>query len=75
MQPLIISKVNTGLQLLLAGACVTHHALDGWPPVVLVDLLSGATAVTTSASLAAYALQAHRRLALEDATRSQRNDT
>lgn len=53
MQPLMISKVNTVLQLALVSACMTHHwfTLPAADAVAAVEYL---TAATTLASFAAY---------------------
>lgn len=53
VQPLLVSKVNTGLQLLLLGAAMLG-AWQGWPPASVVDALAAATAVTTVWSAVAY---------------------
>lgn len=53
IKPLMISKVNTGLQIALVGACMTE-AWVGWPGVGAVWGLAWATGGTTVASLAAY---------------------
>ena len=53
VKPLLISKVNTGFQLGLVGACITHSWL-GWPSDALVWWGSVTTAGTTLASCVAY---------------------
>lgn len=53
MKPLMISKVNTVLQLSLVGGCMTQ-AFYGWPGVVVMQPLEIATAATTVLSSAAY---------------------
>ena len=58
MQPLLISKVNTAMQLLLVSGCLLH-AWQGWPSTDLLSSLEYATASTTLASLAAYAHRYH----------------
>lgn len=56
MRPLLVSKVNTVLQLLLVGGCVSR-AWVGWPEPQLLSALEASTAATTAASFAAYAWQ------------------
>lgn len=53
VKPLLISKVNTGLQLALVGACMTDAWL-GWPGTGAVWGLGWATAGTTLGSCFAY---------------------
>jgi cardiolipin synthase (CMP-forming) len=53
MKPLMVSKVNTGLQLVLVGACMTD-AWVNWPGSEAVWGLGAATAVTTVWSCGAY---------------------
>jgi cardiolipin synthase len=54
MRPLLISKANTVLQLLLVGGYISHAAF-AIPEQGVVWGLEVATAGTTAASLAAYA--------------------
>jgi cardiolipin synthase (CMP-forming) len=56
VEPLMVSKVNTVLQLLLVAACLSRPLL-GWPEAGVVDALTAATAVTTVASCGAYAVK------------------
>ncbi|PNH04862.1 putative cardiolipin synthase 1 [Tetrabaena socialis] len=53
MKPLLISKANTVLQLVLLGGYLTR-GMYGWPEGAPVAALELATAATTVASLAAY---------------------
>ncbi|GLC43188.1 hypothetical protein PLESTB_000852700 [Pleodorina starrii] len=53
MRPLLVSKANTVLQLLLLGGYLTR-GMYGWPHGDVVTALELATAATTTASLAAY---------------------
>ena len=53
MQPLLVSKANTVLQILLIGCCLSAPAL-GWPSQDGIMLLGSLTAVTTVASGLAY---------------------
>ncbi|KXZ43223.1 hypothetical protein GPECTOR_97g761 [Gonium pectorale] len=57
MRPLLISKANTVLQLVLLGGYLTR-GMYGWPDGEPVAALEMATAATTVASLAAYASMA-----------------
>jgi cardiolipin synthase len=54
MRPLLISKANTVLQLLLVGGYISHAAF-GTPEQGVLWGLEVMTAGTTAASLAAYA--------------------
>jgi len=55
MQPSMVSKLNTVLQLgLIAGSL--SHAAWGWADVVHIEWLARATIVTTSASTMGYAM-------------------
>jgi cardiolipin synthase (CMP-forming) len=54
MRPLMISKVNTVLQLALVSCCMTH-AWQGIPGEDTLQYLELLTAGTTAASLAGYA--------------------
>lgn len=59
MRPLLISKANTVLQLLLVGGYLLQQLhlpppLAGWPPAELLRGLELATAATTVTSLAMY---------------------
>lgn len=54
MRPLMISKVNTVVQLALVASCLTHHWM-AWPTVGALGALEYAAAGTTLASFAAYA--------------------
>jgi len=51
--PLLISKVNTFAQILLAAVVLGHHGL-GWFPLALVAPLSSVVALTTVMSAFAY---------------------
>jgi cardiolipin synthase len=51
--PLLISKVNTVVQILLAAVVLGHQGL-GWFPLALVAPLSGIVALTTVMSAFAY---------------------
>ena len=53
VKPLLISKINTGLQLALVGACMTDAWL-GWPGQDAVWGLGWTTAGTTVISCIAY---------------------
>ena len=53
VKPLFISKINTGLQFALVGACMTDAWL-GWPGNEIVWTLGYATVGTTVASTVAY---------------------
>ena len=53
MRPLLVSKANTVLQILLIGGCLSAPAL-GWPSQEGVLLLGSLTAVTTVVSGLAY---------------------
>jgi cardiolipin synthase len=54
MRPLLISKLNTSLQILLAGLVMARLGL-GWPDIGIgLDVLVYAVAVTTFASGSAY---------------------
>ena len=53
MQPLLISKVNTCLQLALVGGSLTHAWLD-WPGEGILKSIELITAGTTIATMAAY---------------------
>jgi hypothetical protein len=53
VKPLLISKLNTGLQLALVGACMTDAWL-GWPGQEVVWGLGWTTAGTTVMSCIAY---------------------
>ena len=59
VQPLLISKLNTVLQLGLIAGCISHSWYD-WPTESALWGLSGATAGATLASFAAY-VQVYRR--------------
>ena len=53
VQPLFISKVNTVVQLVLVGTCISDAWL-GWPGQAGVWAAAGAASVTTLWSCAAY---------------------
>jgi len=53
VKPLLISKINTGFQLALVGACMTDAWL-GWPGQQAVWRLGWSTAGTTVISCIAY---------------------
>ncbi len=53
MRPLVVSKVNTVLQLALVSGCLTHAWVQ-WPPAEAMAALEAATAATTVASGALY---------------------
>uniref|UniRef100_A0A7S3QYG4 CDP-diacylglycerol--glycerol-3-phosphate 3-phosphatidyltransferase n=1 Tax=Dunaliella tertiolecta TaxID=3047 RepID=A0A7S3QYG4_DUNTE len=59
MRPLLISKVNTVLQLLLVGGCVSKAWLL-WPQPELLSALEASTAAATALSMGAYGWQAAR---------------
>lgn len=46
VQPILISKVNTVLQFVLVGSCVSARVL-GWPPPGVTDAVTAATVTTT----------------------------
>ena len=56
MQPLMISKVNTVMQLSLAAGCVGKAWVE-WPDASSLHMLEVATAGTTAASCLAYAVK------------------
>lgn len=49
VQPILLSKVATGLQIILVGAALSHAAYQ-WPPPEWIALLGGSTATCTAAS-------------------------
>ena len=53
VRPLMVSKVNTVLQLGLIASCI-GRSWYGWPPEEAVWALGAATGITTVASCAAY---------------------
>ena len=59
MRPLLVSKVNTALQLVLVGAAL---AIRGWalPGEIVLDALIGLVALSTVLSAAAYVREAAR---------------
>ncbi|KAF5837590.1 hypothetical protein DUNSADRAFT_4161 [Dunaliella salina] len=59
VRPLLISKVNTVLQLMLVGGCVSKAWLL-WPQPELLSALEASTAAATALSMGAYGWQAAR---------------
>lgn len=53
IKPILVSKVNTVLQFLLVGACMSRKAL-GWPEDVVTDALVLGTLTTTVMSGVQY---------------------
>jgi len=49
VRPIMISKLNTVLQLAVVGACVAQE-LSAWPGAAVIDGLAAATLATTVAS-------------------------
>lgn len=54
VQPVLISKLNTGLQLALVAVCI-GNSWYGWPSSEAVWWVTGCTGLTTAASGGAYA--------------------
>lgn len=60
--PLLISKINTAAQIVLAALVLAYHGL-GWGGAVLTEAFVTVVAVTTIASAAAYLIAANRQAA------------
>lgn len=60
--PLLISKINTAAQIVLAGLVLAHHGLN-WGGAMLIEAFVTVVAVTTVASAAAYLIAANRQVA------------
>lgn len=57
MRPLMISKINTVLQIALIAGSLSAHAAS-WPDADVLKVLEYTTAATTCASFAAYVMRA-----------------